>query len=329
MERTSRGEIEVQRALDAVRSVAQMFGSRGSLPSIRDYLNAAFSTAHNQSTLRRFLAFLGAKADHRLDSLLPSDISLFLSEQHRRVSLVTVRFYRDRLRCILARAVKDRLLSANPVSLADMPKGEPPHRRRRAFTLEQLQHLIAECPPPWPAMIQLCFLTGGQRMGDIALLHWDQVDFSKNIITFSTRKVAREMVIPFSPRLRELLYALRNDTEYVLPDAAARYMRSQARFSADFTRHVRRLGLVSAMDKPVGDRRCLTPLSFHSIRHSVVTLLRASNAFSADITRAIVGHASEAIEREYFHAPDEHKTSGYNYLSDALSSISLPDSRCI
>ena len=59
--------------------------------------------------------------------------------------------------------------------------------------------------------------------------------------------------------------------------------------------------------------------SFHSIRHTVVTMMRSSNMFTADLTRELVGHDSEEIERQYFTATLEAKGLGLAYLFDTIT----------
>ena len=63
----------------------------------------------------------------------------------------------------------------------------------------------------------------------------------------------------------------------------------------------------------------VSPRSFHSFRHSVVTALRANAAITADIARAIVGHDSEEIERQYCTASRADKMRGLDSIAQAIT----------
>jgi integrase len=47
-------------------------------------------------------------------------------------------------------------------------------------------------------------------------------------------------------------------------------------------------------------KRVLSPLSFHSLRHTTTSMLKASGA-PESIVRDIIGHESAAVSRQYTH----------------------------
>ena len=59
--------------------------------------------------------------------------------------------------------------------------------------------------------------------------------------------------------------------------------------------------------------------AFKSFRHSVVTALRTNAAITADIARAIVGHDSEEIERQYCTASRADKMRGLDSIAQAIT----------
>jgi integrase len=61
--------------------------------------------------------------------------------------------------------------------------------------------------------------------------------------------------------------------------------------------------------------RAVSELSFHSLRHSAVTFLKAAGASDA-LARAIVGHESEAVSRAYTHLDTEHMRDAVSKLPD-------------
>jgi integrase len=59
-------------------------------------------------------------------------------------------------------------------------------------------------------------------------------------------------------------------------------------------------------------------LSFHSLRHSAVTMLKAAGV-SDFIAREIVGHESAAVSRQYTHLTTDDKRNAMQWLPDVTS----------
>lgn len=102
----------------------------------------------------------------------------------------------------------------------------------------------------------------------------------------------------------------------LFPALRQKYRRSSGSVSVEFTALLRAFSIVALPDKSAkGDRMQISNKSFHSIRHTVVSLLRSSNKVSPDLARAIVGHEGEAVERAYFTASMEDKRKGLDLPS--------------
>ncbi len=84
----------------------------------------------------------------------------------------------------------------------------------------------------------------------------------------------------------------------ILPGAAGK----KAKLLAEQT--AKAMEQTATGEKLRGKRHAVSPKSFHSIRHSVVTYLRDGmtgvSLFSADAVRDAVGHDSEEVECAYF-----------------------------
>ena len=103
---------------------------------------------------------------------------------------------------------------------------------------------------------------------------------------------------------------------------ARRYMRGDSSVSTEFTSLLKVWCIVKVSTEKKalkGNRRNVSPKSFHSFRHSVVTALRTNAAITADIARAIVGHDSEEIERQYCTASRADKMRGLDIIAQAIS----------
>jgi len=332
MEQAATGGVALAAALDAVRSAAEMAGMSRTLPSIRDYLlsfipsSSSSNRANSTRALHRFVVCLGADALKRVDCVSQMMARDFVRSELKRVSISTVETYRSHLSAAFNAAIRSDMLRRNPfdgvtvskeataIGLADesnVPKREP-------FSPAEIGFMVKTFSAPWCDMVLVSFLTGGQRLGDVACLKWAAVDFDKGVVRFRTQKTGGAIVAPMVPALLDCLTRLHDmfeDVDFVFPSMAAKYRRTST-ISSEFTAMVKAAGMTG--DSRVilsGDRRAISPKSFHSIRHSVVSMLRSDNAFTPDLTRAIVGHDSEEIERGYYSAPEDKKRAGLDFLS--------------
>jgi integrase len=65
-------------------------------------------------------------------------------------------------------------------------------------------------------------------------------------------------------------------------------------------------------------KRQVNELSFHSLRHSLVTLLKATGA-SNSMAQQIVGHDSAAVSERYTHLSASDTTESISKLPDVTS----------
>ena len=330
MEAAAKETTNLTTALDAVRNAAATLGEAAKIPSIKEYLEnfKATGTLSNkrnyQRATKRLIAYLGGSAVKRLDTLTTSVCKDFLQEELKRVSYGTVKHYKAMLGCAFKQAEYDDLIPHNPFARVSLSKITPAEvktsTKRLPFTKEEMIFLLHYFPDPWKDVILTSFLTGGQRIGDVVMLKWEMIDFCNNMITFDSMKTRKHLAFPMHPRLRAMLESrLGNNSDYVFPTMAKKYMHSNGALSNEFTSLLRAYGILQPKDKEhTGDRRTVPVKSFHSIRHTVVTLLRSSNLFSADVTREVVGHDSEEVERAYFTLDNAIKAQAFNYLLDSV-----------
>lgn len=325
MESVAKNEVPLAAALDSLRAAAELSGFQQAVPTIREYLlkyvpNGKESHASNvKRAISLFLEYLALDANKRLDWLAPAACRDFFRQQLKRVSYGTVRLYKAYLTSAFKQAVDDDILRRNPISAVSLPKEAGDQERkavqREPFSADELRIIFTQFSSPWREMAITSFLTGGQRVGDIALLKWEQVDFEAGVINFRTMKTGKKLSSPMLPYLAQLLVDMPKTNEYVFPFAAKRYIRSKGNVSVEFTAQLRAHGIGSTVIcGSSSQQKSVSTKSFHSIRHSVVSMLRSDNRFSADLTREIVGHDSEEVERGYYTASNEHKLRGLQHL---------------
>lgn len=318
----------LHRIQDAVRLSAERAGLGGKMPSVREYLldfqgQAGAKTEYNRRrAFKVFLDYLGKDADMRLDMLTKDVVRDFIRAALREVSAGTVGQYRTNLAAAFNRALDDDLIARSPMPRVNMakeaaavnPKLGRDKVNRLPFTPAELNTIFDRFPAPWCDMAVASYYTGGQRLGDICCLRWDAVDFKQGVVSFNTRKMGYEINCQMLPCLRAVLERQREiqggAEEYVFPDMARRYMYARSSISTEFTALVKAWGIVKPItDKTAkqGRRRHVSPKSFHSIRHSFVSIVRSDEAITPDMARAVVGHDSEAVERGYYHASRENQ----------------------
>lgn len=336
MEAAAKNSIMVGAALDAVRAAASMAGLAKQMPTIEEFLNnyvpggQARNRANSKQAFRSFLAFLSGDRVKRLDALLPSTCKRYLEEELKYVSFGTVSRYLISLRSAFNSAVQDGLIERSPFAKCNLQKIAPATLSRKTqrlpFTLAEMAYILTRFPAIWRDMCLLSFATGGQRIGDVCCMQWGSVDFENNLVSFATMKTGKQLNVPMVPMLRQMFLRRREeDDTYVFPVMARTYMRAPGSVSTEFVGLLNSAGFLPEYANNLeGRRRRVAQKSFHSIRHTVVSMLRSSTLFSADIARAIVGHDSEAIERAYFTASTESKMDGLMYLMNEVQKSGEP-----
>lgn len=340
MERLAKGQTTYATAADALRSVAQASGMGGKMPTVREYLTdfqgqaGAKTESNRRRAFKAFLEWMDKRADMRLDMLTKADMLAYLRHALTLVSVGTVGLFRTNLSAAFNKAVDDELLVRSPMpvnlNLAKLAREVNPELgrdkiKRLPFTAEELRILVTQFPAPWRDMSLVAVMTGGQRLGDVCSLRWDFIDFASDCLSFTTGKTDKDMDIPLHPTLRERLLTIRAEQggqeEYVFPHMAQRYMRGDASISTEFTSLLKAWGIVKVDTEKTalkGKRKNVSPKSFHSFRHSVVSVLRSDKRITQDLSRAIVGHDSEEIERAYYTASQADKMRGLDVIAQTI-----------
>lgn len=331
MEQAAKGNITMHEAMDALRKVSTTLGMKNKLPTVREYLESYKPTGSEshcnniKRAVRLFLDYIGSESYQPLDMLAVPSCRSFMETQLQRVSYGTAANYKAYLQNIFQLAYEDELIPRNPFSLVNLKRIKPNNEiksvKRLPFTIEEIQEIIKKCVYPWKEIVTLCILTGGQRLGDIVTMRWNQVLWDKGYIHIKTMKTGKVIATPITKPIESLLRPLYSQhEEYIFPDMATRYNRSKGAPSSEFSNILRVLGIVKQENIHQGAaNRNLSDKTFHSLRHSVVSMLRVNTNFSTDIIRETVGHDSEEVERNYFTASVDSKRSLIDYLAQQVA----------
>ena len=208
---------------------------------------------------------------------------------------------------------------------ADFPCRKLEPSTRRELTKEELKKIFDRLNGNrkkaynWDLrlLIELGMMTG-MRLGDCCHLKWSEVDLVKKLIVkypHKTIKSQRRVVIPIHPTLLKELEAAskkREDgEEYVMP-----YIKHQYECRSVSAR-IRQLfvdaGVKTCERQKDGTYKPI--VSFHSLRHSFVSLC-AQNNMPQNMVMALVGHSTPRMTSKYYHQDVEQARKYMSYLPD-------------
>jgi integrase len=332
------GKLSVDAAREVIsRGVADVFTAANveSLPtsSITAWCNtwlqvkaieARESThARYSRVVELFTQFLGAKSKRDLATLGASDVARFRDQTAKTLSRSSANLSLKVLRVCFAEALRQGLLTSNPASRVKLLKSSQ-ESKRRAFTLSEIKRILRACADDveWRGLV-LFGLYLGQRLGDLAKLTWRAVNSEQGEIAFTTRKTGRRIVLPLVAPLADYLASLPasdNPNAFIFPSAA------KAKRTASLSNQFREILVAAGLAHPLthGHRstgrsrssaRTPSEISFHSLRHSAVTMLKASG-LSDFFAREIVGHDSAAVSRQYTHLSTQDLRNAMGRLPD-------------
>ena len=282
--------------------------------------------------IRDFLAFLGQRAQDDLSTIAPSDVRRFRDHQASRMSAVSANLGVKILRNAFKSAIREHLVTENPAAKEhiDPIKRLNENRRRRAFTVAELQKLLAAAEgTEWKGLI-LAGLYLGQRLGDIARLTWSAVDLEHAEIAIVTGKTGRVQIIPIAGALlRFITEELPAHDDPAAPLFPRSYENVQrlgrvGSLSRQFHALLESSGLVPHLARQsksteasgvVSKRRTVHPLSFHALRHTTTSILKNVGVNAATVMD-IVGHQSSAVSSSYTHIDSESKRRAIALMPD-------------
>lgn len=274
-----------------------------------------------------FCVFLGEKAAQPLHYIVPAVIAAWRDAAAARVSAVTANNKLKVIRGLFQSAWRDGLLTDNPAAKVGSLKRT--EGNRRPFTLAELKIVLGVANTEWRGLI-LAGLYTGQRLKDIASLTWANVDFERGEIRLSTSKTGRRQILPIAKPLRAYLEDLAagdNPRAPLFPTAFPLAARpgGTSMLSQQFHGLLVSAGLAPArppkcIGKGIGRRapRERSQISFHSLRHTATSLLKAAGVSEA-VARDIIGHESAEISRHYTHVDDESKRAAVDKIPDIFA----------
>jgi integrase len=316
---------QIHRVLDQMHELVS--GERVCRVTVAEYVEQWLSTVKPQvapasynfysMATSRFLAFLGERASSPITSITKNDLLGHRAALSREVSATTVNHHLACIRMFFAGAYRDGLISDNPSEHVGSIKKEQGGTKRRDFTVPEIEALLAVAAPEWRSLIHFG-LYSGQRLGDLASLTWAGVDLVANELRIMTAKTGRVITLPLAAPLRTHIETLASPDSLQTPlHPKAASVPSMSTLSSQFADLLVRAGLREKREHVKtdrnGDRRELGELTYHSLRHSVVSMLKGAGV-PQSVVQAFVGHSSTKISQLYTHV-------GADALSAAAQSL--------
>jgi integrase len=321
----------------AFSSIADELNVQFKIPTVQEYLIdwlatygpklAPSSRTKYASVFAAFTEYLESKTAVRdVDGVTVQIVRDYRDAMQARVSAATVNNTFSILAGAFTKATASGLIIGNPFEELGGVRGGD-EGERRPFTLDELKLVLSACDAEWRSMVVFGLYTT-QRLSDIAALTWNQIDVNKGEIAFLTRKTKRRMAIPIAGPLAGHIRGLRRGMPQgpIHPAAAAALATSgkAGTLSRRFNEILQSVNLVprKSHKKTVekeNDRRDFNALSFHSLRHTGATWLRAVGA-SESVSREIVGHDSVSVDRGYVHTDPAAMRAALDKLPDVLAS---------
>jgi integrase len=311
-------------------------GEEMNIPTIKswcnEWLDRKTAAGSSKATMARykghskaFLDWLGVDRSQKpLESVSTSDMERFKQAlQARGIVGKTVLSYTKDIGAIYSGAVREGIISFNPMKAVAAPSTDDSHDRK-PFTESEVQAMIDSAPnEEWRGMILAAAFTG-LRLGDVARLQWSSIDLEKKMITLmpaKTKRKKREVMIPIQPDLLAYLEQVTiTDDEpcaFVFPELAKLGIGTREGLSQNFVKIMVAAGVSRgkpSKEKAEGAGRITFERGFHSLRHTFTTWLRSAGVSEED-RMALTGHSTRDSHAKYSHANEDNLREAIGKLS--------------
>jgi integrase len=278
---------------------------------------AAYSTA-----AKKFKDWLGERATLDLFRIEKTHIREFRDHLGSVLHPTTANHNLKLLRIFFKEAKRGGLIFDNPCDDVPTLRNENDGTQRRGFTIAELKVVMKEVKgTEWASLVRFG-LYSAQRLGDLATLRWSQLDLENEEIRIPPIKGRRQkqlVLLPICAPLKDHILSLEAGDKpdaYVHPKAAALGV---SHLSREFGEILGRCGMRAEnrvhakLEGRTGERRELNALSFHSLRHSAVSMMKNAG-ISPAVVQDLVGHKSAEMSAHYTHIESAAKRKALKSL---------------
>jgi integrase len=323
-ERVAQGKGKPQRVRQALTEFyREHYGVELPFSNVRDFAQRWLASRRMETSpatfgryehvVGKWLAFLGDAADRGLEEISKSQILAFRDAEIARSAVMTANTKLKIIKMIMRSARLEGYLLQDPAEGVKTVKNRT-EVSRRPFTIGELRAVLGVADSEWTSLIKFGLYTG-QRLGDLCLLTWTQIDLERDEIRLTTRKTGKSLLIPIAEPLREHILSLdsTNDPRAPVHPRAFEIVVGQngrvGTLSNQFSDLLVAVGLRGPQPHRSrgigrGGKRTELELSFHSLRHTAVSLLKDAGVPDS-VVQALVGHESAAMSHRYAHVGKE------------------------
>ena len=256
----------------------------------------------------KFLTHLGGLADADLAEITREHVLDFRNHEAEKFAPKTVNHDLKAVKMLFLAARRDGLIADNPAEDVKTVSQRGEKRARRPFSLDELRAVLSVADEEWRSMILVGLYTGA-RLSDVASLTWENVDLPAKEMRFIARKTGKTIILPLDGPLAAHVEALPAADSPRTPVhlRAFSIVEKQGKtgnLSNQFADLLAQAGLRKKQphrktdDKEQARRRRNGGLSFHSLRHTAVTLLKEAGIPQA-VVMELVGHDNEEMSQHY------------------------------
>ena len=266
-----------------------------------------------------FIDFIGKKAEKDLSTIQASDVAKWRDHVSKSLSASTANLSLKCLRVCFNDAIQVDLITKNPASKVKLIE-KSLESQKRQLTIPEIKRVLEACDEEWRGMV-LFALYIGQRISDIRGLTWQSVDLVNWTLKLVTQKTKRRMELPLVKPLQDYLLSIKssdNPQTPLFPRAFA--TKRVGTLSNQFREILTEAGLVAPRSHKAekggrSGKREVSEISFHSLRHSAVTFLKAAGV-SDVMAREIIGHESSEVSRNYTHLSVDDMRNAIQKITD-------------
>ena len=275
--------------------------------------------------IRAFKNFLGNKVHKDLSRLTSDDVLKFRDDCAKTHSVGTVNTNLRAVRACFGAAWRQSLVERNVAARVAALK-ERGESNRRALSAEELRKVLQVCgDSEWRGLVLVGLYTG-QRLGDCARLTWQQVDLEHNTIWFVTGKTGKRLSMHLAKPLADHLETVPSSDNPTAPVFARFAKMADVTISSLSNAFATEVLIPAGLMAPRAakhvstgrgrtGKRQVNEVTFHSLRHSFTTMLKATGASNA-LAQMIVGHDSSVVSRRYTHLAAHDTKEAISKLPD-------------
>lgn len=201
------------------------------------------------------------------------------------------------LKAMLNKAITWGYLDMNPLRMVKrLPE---PDGRLRYLDAEEIERLLAACPPHLSPIV-VCALHTGMRRGEILGLTWDRVDMKQRVIQVTGTKTGKNRSIPINDPLLE---ALRHLPRHLGTDYVFWNHETETRYVS-----IKRAWATALKNAKI------TGFRFHDLRHTFASHVQMGLG-DLRATQTLLGHADPRMTMRYAHLSDARLKEAVRTLS--------------